>query len=89
MRMIQLSMSMSLGVTIALCGALPFAGAQVNPGDTITKDQAAKVASLLSPGNLMLVKQGMQLKIVPTERLEWPPPYKAATEKYSAQVRLN
>jgi uncharacterized protein DUF1329 len=28
------------------------------------------------------------MKIIPTERLEWPPPYKAATEKYSAQVRL-
>jgi len=64
------------------------AGAGVNPGDTITKDQAAKVADLVSPGNLILVKQGMTMKIVPTERLEWPPPYKAATEKYSPQVQL-
>jgi hypothetical protein len=31
----------------------------------------------------------MRMKIVPTERLEWPPPYKAATEKYSTQVRLS
>ena len=60
----------------------------MNPGDTITKDQADKVADLVSPGNLILVKQGMTMKIVPTERLEWPPPYKAATEKYSAQVQL-
>jgi hypothetical protein len=29
------------------------------------------------------------MKIVPTERLEWPPPYKSATEKYSPQVRLS
>ena len=36
----------------------------------------------------MLVKQGMTMTIVPTDRLEWPPPYKAATEKYSAQVSL-
>jgi len=77
---------------LALCGALwartGIAGAQLNPGDTITKDQAAKVASLVSPGNLALVQQGMVMKIVPTGRLEWPPPYKAATEKYSAQVQL-
>ena len=44
---------------------------------------------LVSPGNFYLVRQGMRMKIVPTERLEWPPPYKAATEKYSAQVGLN
>ena len=36
----------------------------------------------------MLVKQGMTMKIVPTDRLDWPPPYKAATEKYSPQVQL-
>jgi Protein of unknown function (DUF1329) len=70
---------------LSIAGA---AGAAVKPGDTITKDQADKVADLVSPGNLILVKQGMTMKIVPTERLEWPPPYKAATEKYSPQVVL-
>jgi hypothetical protein len=29
------------------------------------------------------------MNIVPTTRLEWPPPYKTATEKYAPQVRLN
>src|SRR5258708_28224222 len=62
--------------------------AGVNAGDTITKDQADKVSDLVSAGNLILVKQGMSMKIVPTERLEWPPPYKSATEKYSPQVSL-
>ncbi len=28
------------------------------------------------------------MKIVPTERIDWPPPYKEATEKYASQVRL-
>lgn len=77
-------------VLVALAG-LAIAGsprAGVSPGDTITKDQADKVADLLSPGNLILVKQGMTMKIVPTGRLEWPPPYKSATEKYSPQVQL-
>jgi Protein of unknown function (DUF1329) len=72
-------------ITLSIAGA-PHAG--VSPGDTITKDQADKVADLISPGNLILVKQGMTMKIVPTERLEWPPPYKSATEKYSPQVQL-
>jgi hypothetical protein len=78
-------------VILAAFSILAIAGsprAGVNPGDTITTDQADKVADLVSPGNLILVKQGMTLKIVPTERLEWPPPYKSATEKYSPQVSL-
>jgi len=80
-----------IAVMLVALASLSIAGspcAGVNPGDTITKDQAGKVADLVSPGNLILVKQGMTMKIVPTERLEWPPPYKAATEKYSAQVQL-
>jgi hypothetical protein len=63
--------------------------ASVKPGDFITPDNAALVTDLVSPGNFYLVKQGMRMKIVPTERLEWPPPYKAATEKYASQVSLN
>jgi Protein of unknown function (DUF1329) len=66
-----------------------FASAAVQPGDVITPQNAGKVADLVSPGNLVLVKQGMRMKIVPTQRLEWPPPYKAATEKYSPQVKLS
>ena len=65
------------------------ARAQVKPGDLITKDNASKVQDLLSPGNYILVQQGMQLNIVPTSKLDWPPPFKAATEKYSSQVVLN
>jgi hypothetical protein len=67
---------------------LPSAQAVVKPGDIITKDNASKVAELLSPGNYVLVQQGMQLRIVPTDKLDWPPPFKAATEKYSPQVQL-
>jgi hypothetical protein len=65
------------------------AAARVKPGDRITPENAAAVQDLVSPGNFILVKQGMQMKIVPTGRLEWPPPYKAATEKYASQVNLN
>jgi hypothetical protein len=73
---------------LAASTAAQSAFAQVKPGDLITKDNASQVKDLLSPGNYRLVQDGMQLKIVPTDRLEWPPPFKAATEKYSSQVTL-
>jgi hypothetical protein len=63
--------------------------AAVKPGDEITPENASLVRDLISPGNFILVKQGMRMRVVPTERLELPPPYKSATEKYSLQVRLN
>jgi hypothetical protein len=62
--------------------------AQVQPGDVITPSTASKVENLVSPGNFALVKQGMTMKITGTAHLEWPPPYKAATEQYSPQVSL-
>ena len=76
---------------IAIAGLAPsVAGAaSVKPGDEIIPDNASLVADLVSPGNFALVKQGMRMNIVPTARLEWPPPYKTATEKYAPQVRLN
>ncbi|HYB89441.1 MAG TPA: DUF1329 domain-containing protein [Candidatus Binataceae bacterium] len=87
MRSNRIGMKAWLGLTILLAGAAP-ASAQVKPGDVITKENAAKVQNLLSPGNYILVQQGMRLDIVPAEKLEWPPPFKAATEKYSSQVAL-
>jgi hypothetical protein len=72
----------------AILCSFSFAQAGVKPGDVITKDNAFKVAALLSPGNYVLVQQGMQLRIVPTEKLDWPPPFKSATEQFSPQVQL-
>jgi Protein of unknown function (DUF1329) len=65
------------------------AAGEVKPGDFITKKNAEMVRDLVSPGNFVLVWQGMQMKIVPTKAYEWPPPYKQATEKYSSQVGLD
>jgi len=64
------------------------ASAQVKPGDFITPDNASKVKDLVSPGQYLRIMHGMSIKVVPTERIDWPPPYKDATEKYSSQVRL-
>ena len=62
--------------------------AQVKPGDFITPANAEKVRDVVGPGVFYKVQNGMTMKIVPTERVDWPPPYMDATEKYSAQVRL-
>jgi hypothetical protein len=63
--------------------------AQVKQGDVITISNATKVRDLVSPGVYYKVVHGMGLKIVPTSQLDWPPPYKEATEKYSQQVVLS
>src|SRR5260370_14189802 len=63
--------------------------AQVKPGDFSTPENAAKVKDIVGPGVYYKVERGMTMKIVPTERVNWPPPYQDATEKYSSQVRLS
>jgi len=88
MRLLPLRVVAGTLLATMLCALVP-AQAAVKPGDVITKDNANKVIELLSPGNYMLVQEGMQLRIVPTDKLDWPPPFKAATEKYSPQVQLN
>lgn len=65
------------------------ASAQVKPGDFITPDNAAKAKDLVPPGVYPRILHGMTIKVVPTGRIEWPPPYTEATEKYSSQVRLS
>jgi hypothetical protein len=73
---------------LALLGLSTPSHAQVKPGDFITPDNAEKVRDVVGPGVFYKVQHGMTMKIVPTERVDWPPPYMDATEKYSAQVRL-
>src|ERR1700730_12967490 len=83
-------LKLRVGALMLLAASLmPFAaGAAVKPGDVITKDNASLVQDLLSPGNYVLVQRGMELRIVPTSKLDWPPPFRTATEKYSPQVIL-
>ncbi len=87
----HLRSSLSLAAIVALFAtviAVP-AGAEVKPGDVITAQNADKVKDMVSPGVFYMVKHDMRLNIVPSDRIDWPPPYKEATEKYSAQVRLS
>ncbi len=82
-------------MVLAVLAALTFiaiaavARAAVKPGDLITPANASKVKDLVSPGVYYKVENGMTMKIVPSGLIDWPPPYKEATEKYSAQVRLS
>src|SRR6202046_4517332 len=73
---------------LALLPAMPVA-AQVKPGDVIGPQNATKVKDITTQGVYYMVTKGMQLHITPTQRVDWPPPYKDATEKYSSQVRLS
>jgi len=74
---------------LAICAFSTNGYAQVKPGDFITPENATKVKDLVGPGVYYKVEHGMTMKIVPSQRVDWPPPYKDATEKYSAQVRLS
>ena len=74
-------------LTFIAIAAVARAGFQ--PGDAITPANASKVKDLVSPGVYYKIENGMTMKIVPSGRIDWPPPYKEATEKYSAQVRLS
>ncbi len=62
--------------------------AQVQPEDLITAERADKVKDLVSPGVYQRVKNGLTMKIAPTQAIDWPPPYKAATEANAANVHI-
>src|SRR6202046_3346329 len=74
--------------SLALMLAAPVA-AQVKAGDFITPENESNVKDLVSPGVYYKVQHGMSMKISPTVRIDWPPPYKDVTEKYSSQGRLS
>ncbi len=88
-------LAFSIGVAIAFALGPPFADAatappvSVRPGDVITVQNAYKVKDLVSPGVYYKVTRGMTMDIVPTSMVQWPPPYREATEKYGEQVRLS
>ena len=66
----------------------PPAGADVQPGDVITKANIDKVKDLISPGVEWCINHGMTMKIVPYKKVVWDKGYREATEKYSGQVKL-
>jgi hypothetical protein len=79
--------SMLAVAVLALIAAAP-AGADVAPGDVISKANADKVKDLVSPGMYWCVQHGWPMKIIDTKPIVWKRAYKEATEKYSSQVKL-
>jgi hypothetical protein len=64
------------------------AHADVKPGDVITKDNASVITDLVSPAIKWCVERGMRMTIVESQTIPLPKPYVAATEQYSAQVKI-
>ncbi|MEB2283770.1 MAG: DUF1329 domain-containing protein [Myxococcales bacterium] len=78
---------LSLACGLAL-GSRPIVRAEVQPGDTITKENQDKIKGLVADGVQWCVNRGMEMKIVPTKSIPLPKLYQEATEKFSAQVKL-
>src|SRR5437879_2888969 len=69
---LMVRLSARVGLVLAallLWSVLPsgLANAAVKPGDLVTPENASAVSELVSPGNFILVKQGMRMKIVATK----------------------
>ncbi len=74
---------------LVLCSSEPPAAwADVEPGDIINRKNMQKIDELAPEGVRWCVENGMEMEIVPYERITVPEDYQAATEKYSAQVKL-
>src|SRR5260370_41220605 len=58
-------------------------------GAVIERSNANKFAQSLDPAMLYAITRGLTIKVAPTQRIEWPPRYQQATEKYSGQVSLD
>src|SRR5438046_7407007 len=72
--------------TLAVAG---WATADVQPGDTITKENMDKADNLLIPTIKWFVQNGMPIKVIPYRKVELPRLYKEATEKYANQVKIS
>ena len=77
-----------VALLIGLTG-LPSPGhADVQPGDTITKDNMSQAETLLIPSTRWMVERGMPIQVIPTKKVTWPKVYEDATEKFAAQVEI-
>lgn len=90
----QLSRWMKTACAIMVAGAVSFtvagwATADVQPGDTVTKDNMDKAGDLLTPAMKWYVGHGMPMKVIPYKKIEWPRLFREATEKYAGQVKIS
>src|SRR5947207_980745 len=69
--------------------AAGWATADVQPGDTITKENMDKADNLLIPTIMSYVEHGIPIKVIAYRKVELPRLYKEATEKYANQVKIS
>lgn len=69
--------------------AVATVAADVSPGDVITKQNVEKIEGLASAGIEWAVINGMDMDIVPYEKIGMPKAYEEASEKYGNQVTLD
>lgn len=85
---IRLGFRIWVAAALALVARVDGAGADVRPGDVITRENVAQAAGLIPPSVELMVGYGMKMGIVPYERCPLPTAYLEATEKYASQVAL-
>jgi len=74
---------------LASAAASGLATADVQPGDTVTKDNVEQVKELVSPGIEWCIQHGMVMQIVPYKKVEWNKVYREATERFGGQAKLS
>jgi Protein of unknown function (DUF1329) len=69
----------------------PSQSARARPpaGTTIDTANLSAYEQIIPAAAQLAVTRGFTIRIIPTERLDWPGSFTAATEKYSAQVGLD
>jgi hypothetical protein len=78
-------------VALSVAGALPaVATAEQNPpsGTVIDRANVDQYKEFFGPAMLWSIDRGVKVRVGEYKKIEWPPPVKEATEKYSAQVKL-
>jgi len=84
----RVSCSLALAV-LALTSASASAVEQVVPAGTVVdKTNVDKYSQYLSPALVWMVEHGVKLPVSEYKKVDFPPPFKEATEKYSAQAEL-
>lgn len=77
-----------LATIIFIASTAPAAEQVVPVGTIVDKTNVDKYSQYLSPALVWMVEHGVKMPVSAYKRVDFPPPFKEATEKYSAQVEL-
>ena len=80
----------TLASFVAVIVSLPLLAAAELPaaGTLVSSDNAERYAEALNPTERYMIAHGAVIPVSEYRRYEWQPLYRAATEKYAAQVTL-